>query len=134
VPSLDFRSAPVPVARRPAVTPKFRRSSRRFGTSALTTGLVAGGALDQRTFRTSRTGSGRRRVRLFGRGLGMLGGSGHSTVRRPPPRTRKQPRFGYGRRSPLTFLTKRRIGGKWLARRRAGRRSGAWLISKRTGG
>jgi hypothetical protein len=64
----------------------------------------------------------------------MLGGSGGSALRRPAIRIGKRPRFGYGRRSVLSFLTGRHIGGRWLARQRAGSRSGVWLIGKRTGG
>jgi hypothetical protein len=64
----------------------------------------------------------------------MLGGSGRSPLRGPIPRIGKQPRFGYGRRSLLSFLTGRRVGGSWLARKRVGSRSGVWLIGKRTGG
>jgi hypothetical protein len=136
VPTIHFRTAPAPIARRPAAAPKFRRSSRLLGRSALTTGLVAGGVLEQTSFLARRKAIGPARIRLSGRGrgLGMLGGSGHSTLRPPPARSVKQPQFGYGRRSLLTFLTRRRLGGQWLARKRAGRRSGAWLIGKRTGG
>jgi hypothetical protein len=133
VPTLHFHSAPVPIARRAVATPKFRRTSPRLRPSALTTGVVASGPLSQSTFRTSRTAGGRSQIRLSRRGSGMLGGGGQSIVRRPPARARKQPRFGYGRRSLLTFLTRRGVGGQWLARRRAGRRSGAMLIGKRTG-
>jgi hypothetical protein len=64
----------------------------------------------------------------------MLGGSGRSPLRGPSLRIGKQPRFGYGRRSLLSFLTGRRVGGSWLARKRVGSRSGTWLIGKRTGG
>jgi hypothetical protein len=64
----------------------------------------------------------------------MLGGSGRSPLRGPMPRIGKQPRFGYGRRSLLSFLTGRRVGGSWLARKRAGSRSGGSLIGKWTGG
>jgi rod shape-determining protein MreD len=49
-------------------------------------------------------------------------------------RASKKPRFSYGRRSVLSFLTRRRIGGSWLASRQVGTRSGVWLISRRTGG
>jgi hypothetical protein len=64
----------------------------------------------------------------------MLGGSGRSPLRGPRARIGKQPRFGYGRRSLLSFLTGRRVGGRWLARKRVGSRSGVWAIGKRTGG
>jgi rod shape-determining protein MreD len=192
VPTVHFRTAPAPIARRPAATPKFRRTSGPLLPSALTIALATGGVLDQSTFRARRIASGAPRLRLagrsrglgmlggsghsalrttpvrarkqprfgygpgmlggsghsalrttpvrarkqprFGYGPGMLGGSGHSSLRRPPPTARKQPRFGYGRRSLLAFLTRRRLGGTWLARHRAGRRSGAWLIGRRSGG
>jgi len=135
VPVMHFHTAPAPIARRQAAAPKFRRRSSLLHSSALTT-VAAGGVLDQRTLRARRKGVSPSRLRLSGRkrGLGMLGGSGQSTLRRPMPRPRKQPRFGYGRRSPLTFMTRRRMGGGLLARLRAGRRSGPWLIGKRTGG
>jgi rod shape-determining protein MreD len=55
-----------------------------------------------------------------------LPGSG---ARRPA----KRPRFNYGRHSVLSFLA-RRPGGKWLASRRVGTRSGVWLLGRRTGG
>jgi hypothetical protein len=64
----------------------------------------------------------------------MLGGTGRSPLRGPSSRIGKQPRFGYGKRSPLSFLAGRRVGGRWLARKRVGGRSGVWLIGKRTGG
>jgi rod shape-determining protein MreD len=124
-----------PVVRRPAAAPKFRRGFRHRS-SGLTTGLVAGGVLDHSTFRAYRRSVGLPQLRLAGRshGAGMLGGSGRSPLRRPPPRPRLQPRFGYGRRSVLSFLTGRRIGGRWLARKRVGSRSGVWLLGRRTGG
>jgi rod shape-determining protein MreD len=135
VPKLQFRAASPPVARRPAAAPRFRRGSR-LRPSGLTTGLVAGGVLDHSTFRARRRSVGPPRLRLAGsrRGAGMLGGSGRSPLRRPPARSRKQPRFGYGRRSLLSLLTGRHIGGRWLASKRAGSRSGTWLIGRRTGG
>lgn len=174
VPTLHFRTTSAPIARRPAATPKFRhrspapiarraaaapkfgRRSRLLRPSALTTGLVGGGALDQSTFRARRAVLGAPRLRLAGgrRGLGMLGGTGRSALRRPPTRVRKEPRFGYGHRSLLSFLTGRRLGGRylggrnlagrnlggphlgrrWLTRKRVGRRSGVWLIGRGTGG
>ncbi len=159
VPTLHFRTAPARATHRPVATPKFRRRSRppvarraaaaptfrrRSGLlrpSALTSGLVAGGVLDQTTFRARRTALGPPRLRLAGsrRGLGMLGGTGRSALRRPPARARKQPRFGYGHRSLLLFLTRWRLGGRgtsgrWLSRTRVGRRSGVWLIGRGTGG
>jgi rod shape-determining protein MreD len=174
VPTVHFRTTSAPVARRPAATPKFRhrsaapvarraaaapkfgRRSRLRRPSAPTTGLVGGGALNQSTFRARRAVLGAPRLRLAGgrRGLGMLGGTGRSSLRRPPARVRKEPRFGYGRRSLLSFLTGRRLGGRylggrtlagrnlggphlgrrWLTRKRVGRRSGVWLIGRGTGG
>jgi hypothetical protein len=135
VPTVHFHTAPKPIARRPVATPKFRRSGGLLRSPAPATGLAPGGALHQGPFRAPRKGSpSRLRLSGRGRGLGMLGGSGQSTLRRPPAGARKQPQFGYGRRSLLTFLTRRRWGGRWLARKRAGRRSGTWLIGKRTGG
>ncbi|HSR85726.1 MAG TPA: rod shape-determining protein MreD [Streptosporangiaceae bacterium] len=136
VPTLHFRTVPRPIARRAVAAPKFRRRSGPLRASALTTGLVAGGALEQSTFRARRTAIGPARLRLSGRGhgQGMLGGSGVSTLRRPPARARKQPRFGYGRRSLLRFLSGRRRSGRWLTKMRAGCRSGPGLIGKRTGG
>jgi rod shape-determining protein MreD len=136
VPTVQFRSSVSPLARRPVATPKFRRRSILLRPSALTTGLVAGGVLDQSTFRARRAGASLPRLRLAGgrRGAGMLGGSGRSPLRRPPVRSRKQPRFGYGQRSVLSFLTGRHIGGRWLASKRVGSRSGVWLIGRRAGG
>jgi rod shape-determining protein MreD len=136
VPKMHFRTASRPVARRPAAAPKFRRRSGRLRPAALTTGLVAGGMLDQSTFRARRKAVGVPRLRLAGgrRGWGMLGGSGRSAVWRPPARVRKQPRFSYGRRSLLSYLTRRHIGGRWLRSRRMGSRRRVWLIGSRTGG
>jgi rod shape-determining protein MreD len=135
VPRLQFKSAPPPTARRPVAAPKFGRGSGLFGASARS-GLVSGGVLDGSTFRAIRRRNGTPRLRLAtrGRATGMLGGSGGSALRRPIARVCKQPRFGYGKRSLLSFPAVRRIGGQWLARKRAGSRSGAWLIGRRTGG
>ncbi len=135
VPKVQFRNTAPPVARRPAAAPKFRRGSR-LRPSGVSTGLVAGGVLDNATFRARRGTVAVPRLRLAGgrSGAGMLGGSGRSALRRPPARARRQPRFGYGRRSLLSFLTGRRIGGRWLASKRVGSRSGVWLLGKRTGG
>jgi rod shape-determining protein MreD len=135
VPKVQFRTAAPRVARRAAAAPKFRRGSR-LRPSGLTTGLVAGGVLDNTTFRAHRRSVGLPRLRLAGRrnGGGTLGGSARSALRRPPARSRRQPQFGYGRRSLLSFLTGRRIGGRWLASKRVGSRSGVWVISRRTGG
>ncbi len=140
VPKVQFRASAPPVPRRPAAVPRFRRSSR-LRSPGTAYGLVSGGVLDQSTFRAARRRAGTPRLRLAtGRrasgppGGGMLGGSGRSPLRGSGTRIGKQPRFGYGRRSLLSFLTGRRVGGSWLARRRAGSRSGVWLIGKRTGG
>jgi rod shape-determining protein MreD len=136
VPRLHFKSAAPPVARRPAAVPRFRRKSSLLRSSTPASGLVSGGVLDASTFRAIRRRTSTPRLRLTSRGraTGMLGGSGGSALRQPAARMRKQPRFGYGRRSLLSFPAVRRIGGRWLARKRAGRRSGAWLIGSRTGG
>jgi rod shape-determining protein MreD len=136
VPTVRFRSSASPLARRPVATPKFRSRAGLLRRSALTTGLLAGGVLDQSTFRARRARASAPRLRLAGAGrsAGMLGGSGRSPLRRPPVRLRKQPRFGYGRRSVLSFLTGRHIGGQWLASKRVGSRSGVWLIGRRAGG
>jgi rod shape-determining protein MreD len=140
IPKVQFRASPPPPPRRQAAAPRFRRGSklRSRGTAY---GLVSGGVLDQSTFRAARRRAGTPRLRLAtGRrasgppGGGMLGGSGRSPLRGPRARAGKQPRFGYGRRSLLSFLAGRRFGGGWLARRRVGSRSGVWLVGKRTGG
>ena len=140
VPKVRFRTAAPPVARRPVAAPRFRGSSslRSRGTAH---GLVSGGVLDRSTFRTPPWRAGPPRLRFAagrrGSGLhgeGMLGGSGRSPLRGPRTRIGKQPRFGYGRRSLLSFLTGRRVGGSWLARKRAGSRSRVSLIGRRTGG
>ncbi len=135
VPRLQFKSAAPPAARRPTAAPKFGRRSSMFGAAARS-GLVSGGVLDASTFRAIRRRNGIPRLRLASRGRAtvMLGGSRGSALGRPVARVRKQPRFGYGKRSLLSFPAVRRIGGQWLVRRRAGSRSGAWLIGKRTGG
>jgi rod shape-determining protein MreD len=135
VPTVHFGARSARTVRRPVAVPKFRRQSARFRTSGLATGLVSGGVLDQSAFRAARRRAGSPRLRLAGHGRAlMLGGSGGSLLRRPPGRIRRQPRFGYGRRSLLSFLTGRRIGGHWLASKRVGSRSGVWLIGRRTGG
>jgi rod shape-determining protein MreD len=136
VPKVAFRSAGPPAARRPAAVPRFRRKSPRLRPSTTASGLISGGVLDASTFRAVRRRAGAPRLRLASRGraTGMLGGSPGSALRRLPRRVRKQPRFGYGKRSLLSFPAVKRIGGRWLARNRAGSRSGTWLIGKRTGG
>jgi hypothetical protein len=136
VPRVDFATTTAPLARRPAAVPRFRRRPSLLHRSAPASGLVAGGALGTGAVRSARHLRGTPRLRLARRrrGSGTLGGSASSALRRPAARLGKQPRFGYGKRSPLSFLTGRRIGGRWLARRRAGSRSGGFLIGKRTGG
>jgi len=149
------------VAARKKAEPRFRRSSPAFSTG-IAAGLNGGRLADQHAIMAARRRTiGVPRVR-FGsrrRGDGALGGSvlGASgltgipnglrkSARPASPRFKsrsmanstgrqaKQPRFGYGRRSLLTFLVGRRIGGKWLATTRVGTRSGVWLLGKRTGG
>jgi len=136
VPKVAFRSAAPPAARQPAAVPRFRRKSPRLRPSATASGLISGGVLDASAVRAVRRRVGPPRLKLASRGhaTGMLGGSPGSALRRPPRRVRKQPRFGYGKRSLLSFPAVKRIGGRWLARNRAGSRSGTWLIGKRTGG
>jgi rod shape-determining protein MreD len=136
VPKLHFKSAAPPAARRPVAAPRFRRKSALLRPSTPASGLVSGGVLDASTFRTIRRRTNAPRLRLASRGraTGMLGGSGGSALRQPAARMRKQPRFGYGKRSLLSFPAVRRIGGHWLARKRAGSRSGSWLIGSRQGG
>ena len=135
VPRLDFRSHPAPAARRPAAVPRFRRRTSFLRTSA-TSGLVSGGALSASTFRMTASRKAAPRLRLGRKRVspGMIGGTGLSPLRRPALGAGKRPQFGYGRRSPLAFLAGRRIGGRWLARQRVGRRSGVWLLGRRTGG
>jgi rod shape-determining protein MreD len=112
--------------------PRFRRAARA-GSAVAATGLVSGGMLDQATFvaiRRRQTGTPSLHLRARRRGDGALGGSLVGR-RRGSSSGRRRPRFGYGRRSPLAFLTARGIGGSWLARRRAGTRSSASLIRRR---
>jgi len=137
-------------SQRPAAAPRFRRKSASLRLAGASSGLVAGGVLDQATFRAlrrRRAGTPRLRLGRARRGSGVLGGSAlaapsarpavpkfrTSTLKRRTSVLRKQPRFGYGRRSPLSVLTRSRIGGRWLARKRVGSRSGLWMI-RRTGG
>ena len=122
--------------RHSAAAPRFRRKvfSRRSAPEG--TGLVSGGVLGASTFRTRRRPAAAPRLGLVRRrgGAMMIGGSGGSALRRQPRRAGRRPKFGYGRRSVLSFLTGRRVGGRWLARKRAGSRSGVSLIGRRTGG
>ncbi|HUD76680.1 MAG TPA: rod shape-determining protein MreD [Streptosporangiaceae bacterium] len=135
VPRLQFSRPAAAVARRPASAPRFRRRSLLHPRSP-SASLVSGGAINASALHATRRLRGTPRLRLSRRRrrTAMLGGSGASALRRPAIRIGKRPRFGYGRRSVLSFLTGRRIGGRWLARQRAGSRSGVWLIGKRTGG
>ena len=101
----------------------------------IATRLAVGGVRDQSTFRARQTATAPSRLRLSGRrrGLGMLGGSGHSTLRRPPPSLGKQPRFGYGRRSALALagpgaLCGCRMSLSTLGPRVRGHRSYCWLL------
>jgi len=136
-PRLRFGSGPVQASRRPAAVPKFHRKSGVLRSPQRPDVVVAGGALGDSALR-ARARRPAPRLRLSGGAPGMLGGSGRGPrLGRPPGRAGKRPRFGYGRHSPLSLLAAgrlgRRPGGRWLARQRAGRRSGVWLISRRTG-
>jgi hypothetical protein len=138
VPKVDFRSRGPAVTRRPAATPRFRRKASLLRPSTVAFGVVGGGMLEKSTFATARRRGPAPRLHLARgrRGPGMLGGTSSAgrSLRSGTGRVRKQPRFGYGRKSLLSFLVKRRVGGQWLATRRAGRRSGSALIRRRTGG
>jgi hypothetical protein len=99
--------------------------------------VVAGGALTDAAI-LARRGRPTPRLRLSGGAPGMLGGTGRGPrLSRPPGRARRQPRFSYGKRSPLSVLAGhrlgRRLGGRWLARWRVGSRSGVWLLGRRPG-
>jgi rod shape-determining protein MreD len=141
--------------------PRFRRQSSAV-TPGLATRMNASRAADHQAIMSARRrSSSAPRLRLGNRrrGDGLVGGSvlgtavsgltGHGargSVRPSSPRFHsrplagsssrrlaKRPRFGYGRRSVLSFLAKR-PGGKWLASSRVGTRSGVWLLGRRTGG
>jgi len=158
-----FRTASLaPPRSRPKAVPRFKRAGYAAVSPALagglstTRGLRSAGTLDQRELLAARRrllGVPRLRLASGRRGDGQLGGSVRGLLRSPrpakpaTPRFRagslahasgrpepKRPRFGYGRHSVLSFLAARGVGGKWLARRRAGSRSGAWLIGRRAGG
>ncbi len=133
VPRLRFASNHVPAQRRAPAVPRFRRGPAGRNTSA----IVPGGVLSESTFRARRQQAAPR-LRLSRVPPGMLGGSGRPLLARSPGRAGKQPRFSYGKRSPVSALTSsrvgRRLGGRWLARRRVGGRSGVWLLGRRTGG
>ena len=140
VPRLDFRTRQSAPGRRNPAAPKFRRRNR-LGPSAVAFGLVSGGTLDQSTFRAARRQLGTPRLRLArGRrstgtlGTGTFAARPGSALRRRPLRLGKQPRFGYGRRSLLSRLAATRAGGRWLGRTQAGRRSGVYLLGRRSGG
>jgi rod shape-determining protein MreD len=132
VPRLRFASNHVPAQRRAPAVPRFRR-----GPAGRNSSIIAGGVLSESTFRARRQQAAPR-LRLSRVPPGMLGGSGRPLLARSPGRAGKQPRFSYGKRSPVSALTSsrvgRRLGGRWLARRRAGGRSGVWLLGRRTGG
>lgn len=154
-----FRHSPSSAPRsRKKAAPRFRRVSTTSYRS-MTAGLAPGGTMNHAAVLAARrrhVGTPRLRLSAGHRGDGALGGSAlGSPVRglrrsvRPAaaPRFRnrpghsrsglgagKQPRFGYGRHSVLSFLASRRIGGKWLATSLVGTRSGVWVVSRRTGG
>lgn len=133
VPRLRFAGNHVPVSMRAPAVPRFRRRPAGRITSA----IVAGGVLSESTFRARRQQAAPR-LRLSRVPPGMLGGSGRPLLARSAGRAGKQPRFSYGKRSPLSMLAGsragRRLGGRWLARQQAGGRSGVWLLGRRTGG
>jgi rod shape-determining protein MreD len=152
-PKLDFRTHQHAPGRRKPAEPRFRGHAGPPRPTALAAGLASGGALDQQAFRAMRRRTATPRLKLAsGRNAaGMLGGTGtgatrvhgsaavprfrtHPAVRRSSGFARKSPRFGYGRRSLLSFLVGKRIGGRWLASRRVGSRSAVWMISRRPGG
>ncbi|MGO8958447.1 MAG: rod shape-determining protein MreD [Streptosporangiaceae bacterium] len=145
VPRLRFSAERAPVSRRPASAPRFRSRSDRIRISALTFGVQAGGALDEHAFRSMRRRNAATPRLRPGRRAVMLGGSGRGPAlaprpsrfgllrRRSPGRPAKAPRFGYRRRSVVTRLTRSHLGGRWLAARRAGSRSGASLLGRSTG-
>jgi len=137
IPSLKFTSKPSPVSRRRAAVPRFRRKTALLRSARPSPGVVPGGVLTGTTVhpRPRRTTP---RLRLSGGAPGMLGGTGRGPLLGSPPgRAGKQPRFSYGRRSPLSVLTShrvgRRLGGRWLARWRVGSRSAVWLVGRRMG-
>ncbi len=160
-PRFRRQSQAVTSTSRRVAEPKFRRQSSAV-TPGLATRLNASRPTDQQAIMSARRrSSAAPRLRLGGRRRGdrVVGGTvlrttvidttGHgprgsarpSSPRfhpRPLPgsgsrRPGKQPRFNYGRHSVLSFLA-RRPGGRWLASRRVGTRSGVWLLGRRTGG
>jgi hypothetical protein len=132
VPRLRFASNHVPAQRRAPAEPRFRRGPAGRNASV----IVPGGVLGESTLRARRQLAAPR-LRLSRVRPGMLGGSGRPLLGRSPRRAGKQPRFSYGKRRPMSMLTRsrvgRRLGGRWLARRQAGGRSGVWLLGRRTG-
>jgi rod shape-determining protein MreD len=137
VPSVDFASQSAPVTRRGAAVPRFGRKSGVLRPARLSSGTVPGGVLAEATFR-ARSRRPTPRLRLAGGAPGMLGGTGRGPrLHRPQARAGKQPRFSYGKRSPLAVMTThpvgRRLGGRWLAQWRVGSRSGVWLLGRRPG-
>jgi rod shape-determining protein MreD len=133
VPKLSF-SRRKQAVRRPRSTPKFRRRSSWLRPSATASGLVSGGALNHSTAGVKRHRPVSR-LRLRSGGVAVIGGSSRGIrPRRTSVRGASRPNFGYGKRSLVSFLTGRRIGGRWLASKRVGTRSGVWLIGNRTGG
>ena len=147
VPRLRFSADKAPVSRRPVSAPRFRRRSDRVRISALAFGVRPGGALDEHAFRSMRKrNAATPRLRLGSTRGGMLGGSGRGPAlalrpsrfgllpRRGTGQVNKTPRFGNRRRSLLSVLARSRAGRRWLAARRAGSRSGASLLVRRTGG
>jgi rod shape-determining protein MreD len=133
VPRLRFASRTIPVHKRAPAAPRFRRGPSGHKSPS----IVPGGVLGEGTFGVRRQQAAPR-LRLSRVPPGMLGGSGRSLLARPPGRARKQPRFSYGKRSPVLVLTGSRVGrtlgGRWLARQRLGSRSGVWVLGRRTGG
>ncbi|MGH3303469.1 MAG: hypothetical protein ACRDOK_17675, partial [Streptosporangiaceae bacterium] len=137
VPSLRFAARPAPLARRTAAVPRFGRKPAVLRPARLSSGAVPGGVLTEATF-GARPRRPTPRLRLSGGAPGMLGGTGRGPrLDRPPGRAGRQPRFSYGKRSPLSVLAGhplgRRFGGRWLARWHAGSRSGGWLLGRRPG-
>jgi rod shape-determining protein MreD len=152
-PKLDFRTRQRGPARRRPAEPRFRSHPHSRVPSAVATTATSAGMLDPQAFRAIRRNAAQPRLRLgqSRNSVGMLGGTGRpaasrhgstaaprfrarSAGRRPSGPSAKAPRFGYGRRSLLSFLVGKRVGGRWLARKRAGSRSAVWIISRRPGG
>jgi rod shape-determining protein MreD len=137
VPSVRFASRPAPLARPTAAVPRFRRKASVLRPARQSSGVLPGGVLTEATFR-ARPRRPTPRLRLSGGAPGMLGGTGRGPrLGKPRGRSGKQPRFSYGKRSPMSVLTThrlgRRLGGRWLAQWRVGSRSGVWLLGRRNG-